>query len=85
LDEIHLNRGKLPFAAENVAGKKIGFRTVEGGLAAGFEVSHAAGIQCRAQGGFGFCPFLFVLDELAALAAQRKADAVIGELVATQE
>src|SRR3712207_8683037 len=57
-----------------VTRQEVGLGTVEGGLADALEVGDAFGVQRVSQRLLGFGPLLFVLDELALLAAQREAD-----------
>ena len=56
LDEVHLDGGELPLAAQHIAGHEVGLGAVEGGFAFGFKVIHAVGIQGGAQGVLRPCP-----------------------------
>ena len=56
LDEIDLDGGKLPIAAENIAGQEIGLGTVESSFSVSFKVVNLGGIHGGTQSGFGLDP-----------------------------
>ena len=70
LNEIHLDGGELPLAAEHVVGEEVCLGTVEGGFAFGFPVVHLILVERSAQGGFGLVPPFRVIDIFAFFAAQ---------------
>ena len=70
LDEVHLDRGKLPITAHHIAGDEIRFGAVESGFTGGFEVLQPGGVHGGAQRCLSQRPFLIVLHVLAGFAAE---------------
>src|SRR5690625_1272225 len=84
LDEVDLDSGELPLAAQDIVRDEVGLGAVEGGFALCLVVGNTLGFESVAKSLCCLRPLLVILNILALIAPQAQSNRVVAEPVRRQ-